>query len=397
MNRPPLVVHVVYRFGIGGLENGVVNLVNRLPRDRWRHAIVSLTDVDETFRARLQRDDVEVVGLGKSPGHAIPLYPALYRRFRTTAPAIVHTRNLAALEAVIPAWAAGVRCRVHGEHGWDALDPDGTHVRRQRIRRLYKRFVTRYVALSPDLARYLIEAIRVPPERVEQIVNGVDIERFRPGGSRRPIASCPFTDDKLRLVGTVGRLDAVKDQVNLAQAFVRAGASDPRVRERLRLVVVGEGPLKADVEAVLERAGMRELAWLPGARHDVPAILRGLDVFVLPSRAEGVSNTLLEAMASGLPIVATNVGANADLLVAGECGTIVPPMNSEALASAMLGYVLDPERARAHGDAARARAVARFSLERMIERYDRLYGQLVESQTHDGAMSALAQRQKQST
>ena len=219
MPAPPLIIHVVYRFAVGGLENGLVNLVNRLPADAWRHAIVSLTDIDPQFAQRIRRRDVQTVALGKGVGHAFPLYPALYRMFRQDRPAIVHTRNLAAIEAAVPAWAAGVPVRVHGEHGRDAHDPHGRNLRRQLVRRIYRPFVTRYIALSTDLEQYLGGAVGIPRDRIEQIVNGVDTERFQPAPARSPIPGCPFRGDDLWLVGTVGRMDPVKDQTNLAVAL----------------------------------------------------------------------------------------------------------------------------------------------------------------------------------
>ena len=374
----PLIAHVVYRFAVGGLENGVVNLVNRLPADAWRHVIISLTDIDDGFARRVTRSDVEMIALHKRPGHAFPLYPRLYRQFKALDPAIVHTRNLAALEATVPAWAAGVPVRVHGEHGRDAADPEGTNARRQWIRRAFRPFVTRYVALSPDLERYLARRVGVPGDRIEQIFNGVDTSRFRPSASRVPIAGCPFTDPRLWLIGTVGRLDTVKDQGNLAAAFVHAITLHPAARERMRLVIVGEGELRSDIEAILEAANVRDLAWLAGERGDVHSVLQGLDAFALPSLAEGVSNTILEAMSTGVPIVATRVGANAELLGDGSSGTIVPPADSEALAAALLRYFEHAELARAHGRAARKRVESVFSLERMLDRYHRLYSDLVD-------------------
>jgi len=109
----PLIAHVVYRFDVGGLENGVVNLINRMSGHAYRHAVVSLTEITD-FRKRIQRDDVQFIALHKPPGHALPLYPRLLRLLRDLQPAIVHTRNLAALEVTVPAWLAGVRARVHG-------------------------------------------------------------------------------------------------------------------------------------------------------------------------------------------------------------------------------------------------------------------------------------------
>ncbi len=385
----PCIVHVVYRFDIGGLENGLVNLINHLPPDAYRHAIVALTEITD-FRSRIERDDVLFHALNKKPGHGIRVYPELFRLFRSLAPAIVHTRNLAALEATIPAFLAGVPVRVHGEHGRDIGDLDGSNPTMRRIRRMYRPFVSRYVALSRDLEEYLCRAVGVPRERVVLINNGVDTRQFAPlPRLRLPIDGCPFSAPDLWLIGTVGRLQAVKDQVTLAEAFVRAVRSRHR-GERLRLVMIGDGPLRAQVEAVLVAAGLRDRAWLPGERSDIPDILRGLDCFVLPSLAEGMSNTILEAMASGVPVVATRVGGNAELLEDGLTGRLVPCADSESMAHAILGYFDDPATARRHGGAARSAAVRDFSLDRMVSEYRSLYDGLLKpragalARTHAG-------------
>jgi sugar transferase (PEP-CTERM/EpsH1 system associated) len=238
---------------------------------------------------------------------------------------------------------------------------------------LFRPFVSRYIAVSPDLGRYLVGPIGVAPDRVEVIINGVDTTRFSPANVRVPIPGCPFADPGLRLVGTVGRLDPVKAQVDLANAFITLVKRRPELRAVLRLVIVGEGSERADVTNALRDAGLLDCAWLPGERNDVSTILRGLDAFVLPSRAEGVSNTVLEAMASGVPVVATAVGANSELVVDGATGRIVPSGDPSALAHAMEGYVDDPRSAAAHGEAGRQRVVQRFSLDRMVDRYQRLY------------------------
>lgn len=378
VSPPPLIVHVVYRFAVGGLENGVVNLINRLPARSWRHAILSLTEIDEGFASRIVRDDVPQIALRKHPGHLWRRYPGIAAIMRELRPAIVHTRNLAALEAVVPAWAARVPVRVHGEHGRDVHDLDGSSRRYQWVRRAFRPFVTAYVALSPDLEHYLCERVGVPPAKVVQIYNGVDTARFAPARSgRRPIEGCPFQGSGDWLVGTVGRMEAVKDQTNLARAFVRALRLHPGGRQRMRLVLVGDGSLRPRVEAILDEAGARELAWFAGERSDVVPLLQGLDCFVLPSLAEGVSNTILEAMACGLPVVATRVGANGELVEGGVTGSLVPAADSDALAGAIVAYFADAALAARHGAAARLRAVGRFSLERMVERYDALYAGLL--------------------
>lgn len=311
----PLILHLVYRFDTGGLENGVVNLINHMPVHAYRHAVVALTDVVPQFASRIRRDDVHYVSLHKPPGHGWQLYPRLAALFRELRPAVVHTRNLAALECQLPAAWVGVPARVHGEHGRDVEDLDGLSRRHQWMRRAYRPFVHRYVALSRDLAGYLTQRVGVPARRIAQIYNGVDAERFHPAIGGRPLlAGSPFSEPGLFVVGTVGRMQTVKAQTLLARAFVRALALQPGLRARLRLVMVGEGPLRQEALEVLAAGDATHLAWLPGERSDVPEVMRALDCFVLPSLAEGISNTILEAMASGLPVLATRVGGNAELV-----------------------------------------------------------------------------------
>jgi sugar transferase (PEP-CTERM/EpsH1 system associated) len=374
----PLVAHVVHRFDVGGLENGVVNLINRMPTADFRHAVIALTEIT-SFRERVLREDVSFHALRKGAGHGVRVYPQLVRLFRALKPAIVHTRNLAALEASAPAWLAGVPARVHGEHGWDVADLVGSRVKYRLVRRLYRPFVHRYVALSQGLESYLVDAVGVPRERVVRICNGVDTARFSPPpvGARAPIPDSPFDDPRFWVVGTVGRLGHVKDQVTLARAFVRVLAIAPGAASRVRLAIVGEGPLRKEIENVLAQAGATNLAWLPGERGDVPAILRGLDCFVLPSRAEGISNTILEAMASGLPVIATRVGGNPELVEDGVTGALVPPEDPQALAREIVACFRSPQLAAARGRAGRARAEQSFSLDGMVRRYGDLYGEVL--------------------
>ncbi|MDP1532913.1 MAG: TIGR03088 family PEP-CTERM/XrtA system glycosyltransferase [Rubrivivax sp.] len=378
LDTRPLVLHVVYRFDTGGLENGIVNLINHMPATAYRHAVLALTEVAPAFSSRILRDDVEFIAMHKPPGHAVWLYPRLYRLFRRLRPAVVHTRNLAALECQVPAWAAGVPARVHGEHGRDVGDLDGSNRRHQWLRRLYRPFVHHYLALSRDLAAYLEGPVGVPGRRVTQVYNGVDVERFSPAvAGRAPIAGCPFDDPGLWLAGSVGRMQAVKDPVALAQAFVRALEMQPELRQRLRLVMVGDGPLRAQAQQIVDAAGLASLAWLPGERADVPDVMRGLDCFVLPSLAEGISNTILEAMATALPVLATGVGGNADLVTAGETGLIVPAADVQAMAAALVSLAADPVSAAAMGRAGRAVVERRFSLPAMVATYCGLYDRLL--------------------
>ena len=366
------IVHLVYSFSVGGLENIIVQLINRLPADRFDHVLVSLTTFGD-FAQRIVQPGVRLIALNKLPGHAVPLYPRIWRLFRQLKPDVVHTCNLAALEVVPLAWAAGVPWRVHAEHGWDSHDPQGRNRKYQRLRRIYKPFVSHYVSVSKDLDDYLANAIGVPAHRRSLIANGVDTDVFTPVTNPVPSEGCPFVPREHWLLGTVGRLQTVKNQPFLAQAFVRLLAVYPEARQRVRLVMVGDGPLRAEVERILVEAGVQHLAWLPGARQDVAAILQCLDCFVLPSLTEGTSCTLQEAMATGLPTVATAVGGTPDLLEDGCTGQLVQPGDVDGLSNALWAYMCDPELAKRHGDLARQHALKRFALAGMISRYDDLF------------------------
>jgi glycosyltransferase involved in cell wall biosynthesis len=187
-----------------------------------------------------------------------------------------------------------------------------------------------------------------------------------------------FSGPDVCVIGTVGRMATVKDQSTLARAFIALLSHHPSLRGHVRLVIAGDGPLRADCVRLFSEAGVTDEVWMPGERDDVPALMRGMDLFVLPSLAEGISNTILEAMATGLPVMATRVGGNAELVVEGETGTLVPPSDPEALAGALGSYVQDPKRVLREGLAGRARVEREFSLEVMVAQYASLYNQVRE-------------------
>jgi sugar transferase (PEP-CTERM/EpsH1 system associated) len=382
----PLIAHVMHRFDTGGLENGVVNLINHLPAERYRHAVIALTEAT-SFSHRIERDDVTVVSLRKPPGQGFWMFPRMRAVLRRLRPAIIHTRNLAALEMSAPAAWSGVPIRVHGEHGWDERDPGGSSRTFRLVRRAYRPFVHRYVALSRQIRDYLVDRVRIEAADVALLYNGVDAQRFRPPvQSRERIPGSPFPEDDAWIVGTVGRLSPIKDQLLLARAFVRALEMAPEARRHLRLVVVGEGPLRGSIETLLRAGGAAELSWLAGDRNDVPAVMRGLDTFVLPSLAEGISNTILEAMATSLPIIATRVGGNVELLEDGVTGTLVDSGDVDGTARALLDGWRDAEAGRVRGRHARAEVERRFSLDRMVAGYADLYDGLLAEATARGSL-----------
>jgi sugar transferase (PEP-CTERM/EpsH1 system associated) len=376
-SRRPLVVHIIHRLAVGGLENGLVNLINHMPEERYRHAILCLTH-DTDFRERIHSKDVQIMALHKQQGLDLRLYSRVWRALRQLKPDIVHTRNLSALECLVPAAMTRIPGRVHGVHGRDMYDLNGISLKYNLLRRAIKPLVHRYVSVSMDMADWLVNTVGVRPERVTQIYNGVDTDRFRPTGcAPAAIGTERFAPTGTFVVGTVGRLEAVKDQLTLVRAFIHLIETEPIARARLRLVLIGDGPLRKEAALLLHEAQAEDISWLPGERGDIPEIMRSMDLFVLPSLAEGISNTILEAMASGLPVVATRVGGNPELVEEGRTGRLVPPSDPIAMAEAIRGYLINPREKNLHGRAGLATVQERFSMKAMVNGYLGVYDEVL--------------------
>lgn len=374
----PLVAHVIHRLDVGGLENGLVNIINHMPEGRYRHAIICMTDYNPAFRARITQSNVECYALHKREGKDPGIYFRLWRLFKHLRPIIVHTRNLSALEAQLPAALAGVHCRIQGEHGRDVHDIDGRNRKYNLLRRVFRPLVDRYIPLSRDLEQWLRNSVSVTDNKIVTICNGVDSELFHPAlAGREALPLEGFAGADSIVIGTVGRMQTVKDQLTLVHAFVLLLKRLPEFRHRLRLVLIGDGPLRAQAQLMLQQANALELCWLPGSRDDTPALFRSMDIFVLPSLAEGISNTILEAMASGLPVVATHVGGNPELIVEGQTGTLVPPANPDVMADALQRYITDAALRGQHGIQGRQRIEQEFNLDTMVQRYMSVYDDVI--------------------
>jgi sugar transferase (PEP-CTERM/EpsH1 system associated) len=344
-----------------------------MPPERYRHAIICLTDSTE-FKLRIRRSDVPIIDLRKRPGHDLGVYVRAWKALQSLRPDIVHTRNLPTLEFLLLAALTLRTSRVHGEHGRDVYDLDGSSRKYNVFRRLARPFVHHYIAVSSDLATWLTRTVGVPTPKVSYIWNGVDTDRFRPrSGPRTGIFPEDFAKPGTFIVGTVGRMQEVKDQLTLARAFVLLLQTEVQARERLRLVIIGDGPLKEQAIRLLRAAQAESLAWLPGERTDIPEIMQALDLFVLPSLAEGISNTILEAMACGLPVVATRVGGTPELVDEGKTGFLVPPADPASMAHAIGRYLNDETLLKAHGEAGRRHVLAQFSKEKMVNGYLAVY------------------------
>jgi len=365
---PIRVLHIMNSIGLGGLENGVSMLV-RHSSGAFRHEVLSFHRFEE----------------GDPIGRNVPFPPGtrlhllrrgtvgslrflwrMSRMLRSIAPDVIHARNWAGIDGVLAARLAGQRRVVMGEHGWSPDDPQGLDPWRRRVRRFASRSVCEYTCVSQDIATWLQETIGIR-KPITQIYNGVDTARFQPGGARERVREALGIGPATFLVGSVGRLDPIKDYGTL----VRAVESLPSPGRDVQLRIAGYG----SEESAL-RAACTNRSRLLGVRTDAPDLLRAFDLFVLPSINEGISNTILEAMASGLPVVATRVGGSPEIVQPGVTGALVEPCDVDAMRDAIALYVADPERCAREGAAARRIALERFSIARMVAEYEAVWARV---------------------
>lgn len=368
----PLVVHLVYALDVGGLETLLVDCINRMPPERYRHALVCLTHYT-SFAERITQPGVQVYALHKPPGQAPGIHVKLWKLLRQLRPTVLHTYNLATLEYAPAAMLAGVPVRIHAEHGRDARDPQGLNPKHNLLRRLVAPFIDRYITVSADLERWLDEVVRIPRAKAQLINNGVDTERFRHGPYQA--GGSPWGPEHF-VIGTVARIQDVKHHKGLVEGFIALRALLPDQHDRLRLSIVGDGPLLPALREQVAQAGLQDVVWLPGARNDIDAVLHGFSLFALPSLAEGTPVSLLEAMACALPVVVSRVGGMPEVVTEGEHGSLVPPADAPALAQALARYATSPELCRQHGAAGRQRVIQKYSMAAMLEAYLALYDEL---------------------
>jgi glycosyltransferase involved in cell wall biosynthesis len=295
--------------------------------------------------------------------------PALRDHFRRLAPQLVHVHSGVWPKTALAARAAGVPHVLHTAHnGFPHGEP-------WFYRALYwwgARHSDLVVAVSPSLRDFLVNCARIPEQRIITVVNGVDDARFAPGPRSGVLRRRFGIPDDTLLIGCVARFRPVKNHALLIDAVARVRATLPNVR----LVLVGDGPLRTEMEEQAQRLGLADAVIFAGTVMDPTPVYRDLDAFALTSVSEGTSISILEALASGTPVIATAVGNNPMLLAHGACGELVPSGNVDALASALHRVLTDPDYRASMAKAAREHVLEVFSLSAMIDAYERLYRQI---------------------
>lgn len=361
------IVHVVDSLGKGGLENGLVNVISHLDPNRFEHVVVTMRSLGPNADL-VAKDRVRVLCLARAAAGS-DRRRALVRTLRQLRPDVVHSRNWGTIEAVLAARRIGCPA-VHSEHGLQADSSAKEPLRRRLFRRLAYELAARILAVSHELRDYHSRQTGFPASRISVIHNGVDADRFSPlpavrAAIRRELGILP----EEFCIGTVGNLFPVKDQFTLLRAL-----DNCNFHREWRLLVIGDGPERQRLEEFTRgsRACTGRVMFL-GSSNRVAQLLNAMDVYILPSVNEGISNSLLEAMATAIPPIATAVGGTTEVIQDGESGLLFGARDAAQLAQSLAAVCNQEELRIRLAESARRRVCSEFSLAAMIRGYEDLY------------------------
>jgi glycosyltransferase involved in cell wall biosynthesis len=350
------IAQVTLGLEVGGQERLLVEMARHRDRMRFDWTVIVLGKRGVLADA-IEAAGVRVITLGDAGGFRPGLCRQLARLFRAERFDVVHTHDdRPLLYGMTAAWWAGVPTRIHTHHHGRLA-----HIpwRQRFLLQKASRFAQHFLCVSHDSARYMIEQ-GVSPARVQTLWNGIDLARFAYHG---PCDDGPIV--------TVARLSPEKDVATLLQAASSLAADFPQ----LRYEIAGDGPCRAELARLIEDLNLMGRVSLLGEISDIAALLGRARLFVLPSQTEGISLTLLEAMARGLPVVTTAVGGNPEVVADRATGWLVPPGSPSTLAEAIRAVLADPIQARAMGLAGRERVENRFDIRKMMTQVEALYAE----------------------
>lgn len=359
------VLQVVNSLECGGLEKLVIHLTQKL-NEEGVNALIACLSTDGELANEARKKGLRVVSLNKAKGLDPWVTWSLWRLIRRERIDVVHTHNFAPL--------------IYGSLAARLANVKTINTRHGRAQRTTHPFIwrlnSRVVAVSDDAKTEMLRHNVIDPAKVQVIYNAVnpaDFAGVQDDHVRQLYRKKLGLQPETMLVGIVARLAKEKDHMTLVKAFEKIATKLFNVE----LLIIGDGPLLIETKRLARNYQLEHKIKFLGFRDDIPLLLSILDVFVLSSRMEGISMTLLEAMAAAKPIVATEVGGNPEVVEDGKTGLLVPAGNPEKMAEAILKILADPSLAKAWGAAGRQRLLAKFDLDKMVESYTKIYEELL--------------------
>jgi glycosyltransferase involved in cell wall biosynthesis len=366
MTPPPVrVLQVALSLDPGGTERLVVELARRLP-DGFQSAVCCL-DGPGAWSPDLRREGIPVHALHRKPGFHPGLGARIAAVARETGASVLHCHQYTpyVYGCLAKLLRPGLRL-VFTEHGRLSEAPPSP--RRARVNPWLARIPGVRFAVCEELRAFLI-AEGFPAQGIGVVYNGIDVGPAPGAGERSEARAALGLAPEAFVVGTVARLDPVKDLATAIAAIAQVRAARPDAC----LAILGDGPERAALEAAARDAGAEGAVTFFGNRTDVRRLLPGFDLYLNCSRYEGVSLTIVEAMAAALPVIATRVGGTPEVVEEGATGILVPPADPGRVAATVLELAGSPERRAALGRAGRAAAETRFTFERMRDEYVAAY------------------------
>ena len=359
------VVHVTFSLDIGGAEIVIFNLIRKFDKQKFNTSICSLTAGGDLV-PELENAGIPIHVVQKNEGKDLKIYYRLYRFFRDNNIDIVHCHNMyMLLYCAIPAKLAGAIGVVLTEHA-NLRNPSKLYCFLSRVSQKFTDLIT---VNSQQVIDALVNDQGLKPRDMVIIPNGIDFAQYHQQFDTSALRSELGIDADDKVVGIVGRLVPVKDHLTLIKAFAKLVARLPSAR----LLIVGDGQELDNLKAFVEQQQLNERVIFTGFRRDILALLNVMHAFVLSSLKEGQSISILEAMAVGLPVVATAVGGTPELVMDNETGLLVPSQDPEALGNAIYKVLSDSETAARLGDAGRKRIQERYDLEKITRDYEEYY------------------------
>jgi glycosyltransferase involved in cell wall biosynthesis len=359
------VLHVLFNLEMGGAENLVVNIVKGLNKNAFATHVCCIRK-GGVLETELADSQIPYQILNHSDNFDWVISKEIAQLSKRLNIHIIHSHHLGPL---MYSWLAtkfyNQMTIVHTEHSYDYLADS-------KKLNIYGGFFFRkpkkVVAVTEDVSRYIGKEYRVPQSRLVTITNGIDIRQFERAITANYREKLDIDKDTF-VIGTVGRLESIKNHATLIDAFSQFKKRVPNSV----LLLIGDGSLRADLEKLTADLGLTPSIKFLGLRRDIPPLLKTMDVFVLPSYSEGLSLALLEAISSRVPVIASNVGGNANIIVDGNNGLLFDPYKNNELTNALLRLNQDRSLIKTYSENAFALVNSRYSLERMIREYEDIY------------------------
>lgn len=365
MNTSKTIAHLILQLDIGGLERVMLNCIRQMQQQSdVKHIIISLTTANNFSQEDLS-EKVPVYCLNKKAGNDWKLHYRLYQLLKKTKPDILHSYNLSTIEYHPIAMLAGVKGRIHAEHGRDINDPKGLNKKHNFLRKLTSLFIHKYIAVSEELFHWLKTTVGISPHKTQLITNGINTELF----------NIPKQPSKQIRFANIARLSPIKDHKNLLKACQLL--QQEHGEKPWSLTIIGDGPLREELTLLTQAYQLGDRVSFLGARDDIAQLLTQVDVFVLSSIAEGIPMTILEAMSASTAIIATEVGGIPQVIEPQKEGMLVEKQHSAALANAMAFYLEHTEKVEEHGKNARDKILNAYNEQRMVKDYLACYEQLL--------------------